>query len=343
MNKTLKFSWGHIIAFIAMIVLCYLTFMGATYYAGGNIVAGVIAMVIVGLLAFVYFIALQVVKASDRHFERRIVIERVMVALSVPVLLLLALPMLHFSAVYARGDKLSSDFSAAVNGSRQLFTDYSTYAQERIDRYSAGLDAIIAAGPGNVRFATAGFRSGEMARIQRDNMVRALQLQLLPEDFDRLSADANKWIDEACDGADVWNIFLMGNTREVRAALAGWDGQLIEMAAHRMANEEYVTGKVDNFASAGVSGALTGLDSVNADFTRIGWPSWLALLVLVLLYAMLMLPYILQPRNTKARVSLKSQTPATDAWARNTEVKETPATAAKTGNDTAPKSRYKSF
>lgn len=46
-NKTLKFSWGHIVAFISLIFISYVTYMGAFYQNGGDFV---FAALKVGLL-----------------------------------------------------------------------------------------------------------------------------------------------------------------------------------------------------------------------------------------------------------------------------------------------------
>lgn len=56
MYQKLRFSWGHIIAFLALIFLSYLTFMGVTYYTNGNMIAGIIGMLIVIALLLVSFI-----------------------------------------------------------------------------------------------------------------------------------------------------------------------------------------------------------------------------------------------------------------------------------------------
>ena len=36
MNEQLKFSWGHIIAFLALIIISYISFVGVTYMTDGD-------------------------------------------------------------------------------------------------------------------------------------------------------------------------------------------------------------------------------------------------------------------------------------------------------------------
>lgn len=52
MNEQLKFSWGHIIAFLALIVLSYITFVGVTYMTDGDFTKASIAMVVVDIVYY---------------------------------------------------------------------------------------------------------------------------------------------------------------------------------------------------------------------------------------------------------------------------------------------------
>ena len=44
MNERLQFSWGHIIAFVALIAVSYISFMGITYLTAGNFLAALAGM-----------------------------------------------------------------------------------------------------------------------------------------------------------------------------------------------------------------------------------------------------------------------------------------------------------
>ena len=54
MNEQLKFSWGHIIAFLALIVLSYITFVGVTYKTDGNFMKASIAMIVIDIVLLVF-------------------------------------------------------------------------------------------------------------------------------------------------------------------------------------------------------------------------------------------------------------------------------------------------
>lgn len=79
MNEQLKFSWGHIIAFLALIVLSYITFVGVTYKTDGNFMKASIAMIVIDIVLLVFFIGAQMLKATTKKFAKRIWIERIFI------------------------------------------------------------------------------------------------------------------------------------------------------------------------------------------------------------------------------------------------------------------------
>ena len=82
MNRKLRFSWGHIVAFLALIFIAYVVFMGATYYTVGNYCAGLFTMGCCVLLIVLTVLGAQVLKGVDKKFHRSIIWERILVACS---------------------------------------------------------------------------------------------------------------------------------------------------------------------------------------------------------------------------------------------------------------------
>lgn len=52
-NETLKFSWGHIIAFVALIFISYVTYMGDFYSNGGDFSAAAIKVFIIDTILLI--------------------------------------------------------------------------------------------------------------------------------------------------------------------------------------------------------------------------------------------------------------------------------------------------
>ena len=76
-NQKLRFTFGHILAYISLIFIGYISFLGLTYWGDGNfilsgILTGVMVLILLGLMTY-----LQGLKAVARYFKIRIKIERI--------------------------------------------------------------------------------------------------------------------------------------------------------------------------------------------------------------------------------------------------------------------------
>ena len=310
MNEQLRFSWGHIIAFVALIIISYITFVGVTYITDGNFAKASVTMVIVDVVLFVFFIGAQMMKATTKKFYKRIWVERFFVFSSPLVFLVCMLPFYHFCTVQSQDDEIASRFADAITTSKQMFSDYDSYSKKRIDNYGHMLDQIISnRSIQPYEFASCGFTNG-YEQIQRDNMVKALQLQLISENYDSLKTVATKWIESSSKGASTWNVFLLGNIREIKKAIHEWNAQLAEFSKHKMTNEEF-NGYNQVSCFADFSGSLafvdTELESLTDNFTSTAFPSVGSILVSFIFYLVLLLPYFLQDRHTKNLLRLFGQ------------------------------------
>lgn len=69
MNEQLKFSWGHIISFLALIFISFVTFDGVVYFTDGDFKSAGIVMSVVDALLLLFFIGAQCLKATERRFS----------------------------------------------------------------------------------------------------------------------------------------------------------------------------------------------------------------------------------------------------------------------------------
>lgn len=314
MNENLKFSWGHIIAFLALIAVSYISFVGFTYLTNGNFNIALTGMGITDTVFIIFFIGAQQMKASGVRMKQKIVWERIFILGSPIVFVAGMISMSHFWTVKSQNDAIVATFQQAINNSKQLFDDYDNYAANRISTYEKKLgDIIVANGTDSIAgnatdtltdnatdpltYAKAGFEPSKDL-IQRNNMVETLRLQLLSQNYYSLKEAATKWIDGASQGASTWNVFLLGNTREIKEALHTWEDQLKSFSAKEMSNE-WVTGEVPHFHSDGAQTAIAGIDSLTASFTTKAAPNIMAIIFGIIIYLMLIFPYLLQERHTK--------------------------------------------
>lgn len=299
MNEKLKFSWSHIIAFLALIAVSYISFMGFTYLTNGDFIFALIGMGVIDILYILVFIGAQQMKASGVKMRKKIMLERILIFSSPIVFIAGMIFMSHFWTVKSQNDQIVETFKNAINCSRQLFTDYETYSNQRIDSYQNNLTLIIENKKADPQtYKDAGFDKAKDS-IQRDNMVETLRLQLLSQNFTALKDAANKWIDDASEGANTWNVFLLGNTREIVDALRNWEDQLKAFSEKEMSNEALIQ-EVKHFQSDGSQSAIAGIDSMAESFTTQKSPTLTSVIFGIVIYLMLLFPYFLQDRHTKS-------------------------------------------
>ena len=296
MNEQLKFSWGHIVAFIALIAVGYFSFMGFTYLTDGNFTFAGIGALISVLLYILVFVGAQVMKSSGRKISRKIMWERILIFGSPLVFVAVMIPISHFWTVKTQDREISRTFTDALNNSQQLFADYEIYVEKRISNYSKSLDAIIANKESlGELYAESGFKPG-MEQMQKENMLQTLRLMLTPEAYEQLKGRALEWIGKADEGTSTWNIFLLGNKREIKQAVTNWENQLKELSAESLSNEGKVI-PVEEFQSNGARLTSEGIDSLSEAFTTPHLPPVAALFFGIVIYFMLILPYFIQQRH----------------------------------------------
>lgn len=283
-NETLKFSWGHIIAFIALIFISYVSFMGITYLTDGDFLYAGLGVLIINLVLIVFFIIPQILKGTDEKFSRKIIFERVLF-FSAPLFFIVAMmPYAHFWTVFENRTEVETTFSESIKTTKEMFDSYEAYANNRIKEYDKKL------------------AHNKVEIVHRTNEVEALRLQIIADNYDALKNSAIEWIDNA-SGATVWNVFMIGNIKKIESAIEGWNKSLTDFSSKTMADEPE---GVEAFSSSdpSVTTAKDNLNNLRSVYTTMGAPTMIAIGVGVLLYILLLFPYIIQSRNTKSTFRL---------------------------------------
>ena len=279
-NDKLKFSWGHIIAFVAMIFVSYVSFMGLTYFLEGSFILAGAGVFIIDVLLFVFFIVPQFLKGADARFKKRIRWERALLLLAVPAYLVAMLPFTHFWTVYDNRDKVERGFADAIAKKDSIFSSYEEYVAERRSSY----DRVLA--------------SSRLNAISKDNRKEALRLQLIDANYTALKAAADDW-GRGCKGVTVWNVFMIGNVDLVENAIDDWNRSLVAFSEKKMHDE---VADVESFPleHTSVMAAKEQLNVLRQAFTTPDLPTLIAYVLVAVIYIMLLFPYIIQRRNTRS-------------------------------------------
>lgn len=298
-NQTLKFSWGHIIAFVALVFISYVTYMGDFYKNGGDFTSSAIKVLTIDIVILFTFIGVQICKGTDEKFNRSIVIERVLVCLCPIVFLWAMIPYNHFWAVFNSRDIIESSFTTSIEKSKQMFDNYERYSTARIASYDSMLQNVIANKENDkAKYVKAGFKGTNDATL-RQIYMETLKLQLLSQNTDSLRISAIKWIDDANQGSTVWNAFLIGNIDKISEAIEGWNKQLVDVSKPVLSNEPSSTKPFDA-DMASCNAVKSELKQLQGMYKQTSGVCLNTVWTGIILFMMLMFPYFLQKRNTRA-------------------------------------------
>lgn len=278
MNRKLRFSWGHIVAFLALIFLAYVVFMGATYYAVGNYTIGLVTMGVCILLIVSTILVAQVLKGVDKKFHRSIIWERILIAFSPIIIFLVAIPFSHFWTVQSSEEKIIEQFKNSISASLGIFSDYDDYSKKRINSLKTGLAS-----------------SNKDERII-NNRITELSLYLNKSTANSIN-EAKGWINEVNDDPSIWNIFLFGNITTIESAIEKWTVSLNNHSAKIMSSEKNPV----HFSTANPNKekALSGLSSLKNIYKNTQKPNASAIVSLLICYLMLLCPYFVQERHSR--------------------------------------------
>jgi len=290
MNKELRFSFGHILAFLALIFIAYVTFMGITYLTLGDFVKAIIGAVICILLLAAVLLGAQIKKGESNRtrFYKSLKLERILLFSSPLVLLLAFYPYNHFWTVLDKDKEISKDFNESITQAHGIFKDYETYANERMTKLSESLD--------------------KSKDVNVQNRKDELELLLLSTNYQNLKNEANSWIDNTSDDinvfdlfsvskSSVWNVFLFGNIDNIVAAIDKWSNELHSFSTKILSTETYEVSSFTTESEAKIN-SIKGLNALKSKYASIGFKfNWVSVLSMIVCLLMLLCPYFIQERN----------------------------------------------
>lgn len=324
MNERLQFSWGHIIAFMALIAFSYVAFVGLIYLSNGNFNTAAIWTGIIDAILMLVFIGAQQLKASGKNMARKINIERTLIFGSPIIFIIAMIPVSHAWTLNGQQTYIVSSFTQSINHAKDLFSEYDAYSDKRITNLNNTLN-----------------NSSNLAKYQKQNILETLELQLRSHNYDSLKNSAIAWIDKATEKASTWNVFMLGNTQMIKQALNNWESDLNTASTKILSYERK---KTTPFTSEAVSLAVAGINKMTDTFTTIDKPDIKAIIFGIVTYLMLLLPYILQSRHSKSIYLLFGKIQSEDSYIDiDSSVDHTTATKPTSERDTADDDMPESF
>lgn len=291
-NQTFKFSYAHILSFLAILLIGYGIFMGLCYWLGGNFLSALVVALVAMSILLIGIYRLQMLKATEAQFDKSLRKERVGVAVFVIICLGLFLPYNHFWVVNDQSDVLRTRFNVALENGNDMFKGYTSYAVDRLNAYEELLDSLE--GRSALEHDSIFERSWPLVIHSEASLMR-----LLSKDYWSLHEKAESWIEDAKKDFSPFNVYLLGNLDQIESALNSWHGVLYSSSDHPLIEEDESVERFDKDKKL-LNAAIGQLDEIRRVCTEASGLSLMAIVTGFMLLGLISLPYHLQGRHTKA-------------------------------------------
>lgn len=303
MYKNLKFSWAHILAFLALICIGYISFVGLTYDIDEGFKKPAFIMLGILLILIIWFIGVQQLKGIDNNFSfsKCIWWERILLFTSPIVFVLCMYPFNHAINVSSEAKNIETTFVEAIASSTKMFDDYERYSQERIKNYKDFLLRVKT--NKNIQpslYQELGFNGkDDDKKIQIE--IETLDRQLTAN-YDSLNIVAREWIKRVDQKTSVWNVFLVGNIKEIQSAIQDWSTNLKSFSSVILSTEKLQTHEVLPFDTdeehiGNIINKLNSLTQIYNPSNESNKLNYKTVLWGIILYILLIFPYLIQVRN----------------------------------------------
>ena len=202
--------------------------------------------------------------------------------------------------VIDKQDDIKGRIDTLFISAKNLDSAYDNYANERISKYESSLK-IISNGknirPSEYREILAG-AAGNSDDDKIANLSMSLKRQLLPENMDTIRAERIKWL-ESANKMSVWNMLLPSNINKIANEVDNFVTNYADVSKNIRKGE-----KVQPFAYDNLNNNLGELQQIYTKFSK---PSALSLIVSLVAFLIMLLPYIVAQRSLAGAISESSK------------------------------------
>jgi len=290
MNQS-KFSLADLLTALGAIGFGFLCFLSLNFLTLGDMQLSVIVATIIGFVLGGLAFGVKLLKQTSRNFKTNIVWEWVLLFLFLIIAYFAVFPFSHYFAVSTQKEEIQQKITSNITQAEGIFTDYESYANNRINNYENRLKSIVTGkevAPSQYR--NYGFIDGTDDQTQIENKVFTLKAQLYPSNYKQMKLVDSTWLADSKAKIENWSptgIVKVINT--VKTEITSWKNQLKGYSTFRAQGE---TDEKD------FGYPLTFKTATNY-FTERTNPTVLSIAYSLGLYVLMLLSYFITKRHTR--------------------------------------------
>jgi hypothetical protein len=291
-------------AVLAALVFSYYFYLGKSFILCANNAEAMLLSLGVFLLISVLAIALKRIKGIKGHFRLAINLERILLLATLAFIVFVFTTFSHYFYVKDQRQIISSVFINNVQQARAVYTDYDAAVQNRLDIYESALTLAIKYYETGInldpflntyRFNPVGVDNSQ----QKLNKIQVMRNKLYPANINQFKEQDSLWMNEAEKVAKDWTpLLLLDKVQSIEARMNNRAAQLENVYEYRAQGEE--------IANPNIKDPIRDINfkSLTARFQTQGTPTILAVVFGCILILFMLIPYLIQERNSKNEYSL---------------------------------------
>lgn len=283
-----KFSFAWVIAVIALMAFSYISFMGLVYWQVFNVGLCVLLTLVVDALIIGCVVIM--CRAKNSRWRRIGLLGQLLFGIIVLALLLGASVMFaHFTKIVKQQDSVKVAYAAAIEDAHNMDGKYEEYVEDRCNSYIRCLESLSPSDPiFKALFSNSlslGFSKSAIISKCASNLKNLLKGS---NDNGELVKKRELWLGDI--SASVWNLSLPANIRDITVSVNKWIDNYKALSAKVYTGES----EVSPYENTSFNENVSTLQSI---CRTVGWPSLLAVILAFVCYVLIMLPWIITPKN----------------------------------------------
>lgn len=293
-----KFNYAFTFSIMVLLVFSYITFLGLVYWQGGNFVVPI--LLTLGLIALVLLCVFVMCISKATRWKNIGTIGQVFFGFIIFATLLCAsLPFTNFLRVVQDSEDLYQKVNTTCDAAINLDKAYKEYVDSRIENFKSNL-IVISKGkdinPTKYQECLGG-ASGATDMDKIEGLAKSLYNKLLPESTSNIVKERHEWL-ESARSTTVWNPLTPKNINKIDEEVNGYLDNYIKLSSVSYMGEESSPFTYDAF-----SNQIRGLMQTYGEFQS---PTLLALIIALLCFVIMLLPYILTEPDIAGKEDKKS-------------------------------------
>ncbi len=282
-NGKTKFNFAATFSLVVLLIYAYISFMGLVYWRQGDLLLPSVLTLGFILIVIGCLFVMSISKAT-RWKEFGMIGQCFFGLIILVAFVISAVPFTNFMGVLEKQDEIKTEINRSFLSAKQLNDAYTEYVNKRIAGYKEALSEASASKSirPSVYNELLGGASGSSDEQKIVNLSNSLQQKLAPGSMSVIMEKRLAWL-EGASQMSVLNMKLPSNLVKISKEVSNWTDNFRQLSK--------VIYKGENTSEFEYQDYNSKIETVTAFYTELHKPSFPVLLISLLGFGIMLLPY----------------------------------------------------